>query len=63
MPNQRAKNMKRTTITVEKDSHAWAVAEGRARGINDFSTFVRVLIAAEKKRTERGKKNEKKDRS
>lgn len=55
--------MKRTTITVEKASHAWAVAEGQARGINDFSTFVRVLIAAEKKRMERGTKNEKKDRS
>jgi hypothetical protein len=63
MPNQRAKNMKRTTITVERASHAWAVAEGQARGINDFSTFVRVLIAAEKKRMERGTKNEKKDRS
>jgi hypothetical protein len=62
MPNQRAKNMKRTTITVEATSHAWALAEGQARGINDFSTFVRVLIAAEKKRTGRGK-NEKKDRS
>ena len=62
MPNQRAKNIKRTTITVEKASHAWAVAEGQARGINDFSTFVRVLIAAEKKRMERGR-NEKKDRS
>ena len=54
--------MKRTTITVEKASHAWAVAEGQARGINDFSTFVRVLIAADKKRMGRGK-NEKKDPS
>ena len=62
MPNQRAKHIRRATITVEEASHAWALAEAKARGINDFSTFVRVLIAAEKKRLGRGK-HEKKDPS
>jgi hypothetical protein len=61
MPNQRASNIKRTTITVGARSlYAWAMAEARRRGINDFSTFVRTLIAAERKKVER-KTNEKKD--
>jgi hypothetical protein len=49
MPNQRASNIKRTTITVGADLYAWAMAEARRRGIDDFSTFVRTLIAAERK--------------
>ena len=48
MPNQRAENIRRTTITVGKELYAWAMAEARRRGINDFSTFVRTLIAAER---------------
>jgi hypothetical protein len=59
MPNQRASNIKRTTITVGADLYAWAMAEARRRGINDFSTFVRTLIAAE--RNKERKTNEKKD--
>jgi hypothetical protein len=58
MPNQRAIGVKRTTITVGADLYAWAMGEARRRGINDFSTFVRTLIAAEKLR-ERRKTNEK----
>jgi hypothetical protein len=60
MPNQRADNIKRTTITVGADLYAWAMAEARRRGIDDFSTFVRTLIAAERKRVKR-KTNEKND--
>jgi hypothetical protein len=41
--------MKRTTITVDQPLYAWAMAEAKRRGINDFSTFVRTLIAAEKR--------------
>lgn len=40
--------MKRTTITVDKQMHAWSMDEARRLGINDFSTFVRMLIAREK---------------
>jgi hypothetical protein len=60
MPNQRADNIRRTTITVGKELYAWAMAEARRRGLDDFSTFVRSLIAAERKREER-KTNEKDD--
>ncbi len=49
VPNQRASFMKRTTITVDQSLYAWAMAEAKRRGINDFSTFVRTLIAAEKR--------------
>ena len=59
MPNQRASNIKRTTITVGADLYAWAMAEARRRGIDDFSTFVRTLIVAE--RNKERKTNEKKD--
>ena len=48
MPNQRDPSMKRTTITVGDALYAWAKAEAKRRGINDFSTFVRTLIAKEK---------------
>jgi hypothetical protein len=58
MPNQRANNVRRTTITVGKELYAWAMAEARRRGLDDFSTFVRSLIAAERKKVER-KTNEK----
>ena len=60
MPNQRASNIKRTTITVGADLYACAMAEARRRGIDDFSTFVRTLIAAERNKEKR-KTNEKKD--
>ena len=60
MPNQRAENIRRTTITVGKELYAWAMAEAKRRGLNDFSTFIRSLIAAERKSVER-KTNEKKD--
>jgi hypothetical protein len=60
MPNQRATNVKRTTITVGQELYDWAMAEARRRGIDDFSTFVRVLIAAERNK-ERRKTNEKND--
>jgi hypothetical protein len=60
MPNQRADNIRRTTITVGKELYAWAMAEARRRGLDDFSTFVRSLIAAERKREGR-KTNEKDD--
>jgi hypothetical protein len=53
MPNQRADNVKRTTITVGADLYAWAMAEARRRGINDFSTFVRTLIAAQRNKEKR----------
>jgi hypothetical protein len=59
MPNQRAANVKRTTITVGKELYAWAMAEARRRGLDDFSTFVRALIAAERNRERR--KHEKDD--
>jgi hypothetical protein len=60
MPNQRADNIRRATITVGKELYAWAMAEARRRGLNDFSTFIRTLIAAERKREGR-KTNEKDD--
>jgi hypothetical protein len=60
MPNQRAANIKRTTITVGRELYEWAMAEARRRGIDDFSTFVRALIAAERNK-ERRKTNEKND--
>jgi len=53
MPNQRAENIRRTTITVGADLYAWAMAEARRRGINDFSTFVRTLIAAQRNKEKR----------
>ena len=53
MPNQRAQDIRRTTITVGADLYAWAMAEARRRGINDFSTFVRTLIAAERNKERR----------
>jgi hypothetical protein len=49
VPNQRAASIKRTTITVDESLYVWAMAEAKRRGINDFSTFVRTLIAAERK--------------
>jgi len=58
MPNARAANIKRATITVGCELYEWAMAEARRRGINDFSTFVRTLIAAERNK-ERRKTNEK----
>jgi hypothetical protein len=58
MPNQRSSNVKRTTITVGQTLYDWAMAEAKRRGINDFSTFVRTLIAAEQLREKR-KTNEK----
>jgi hypothetical protein len=58
MPNQRAEGLKRTTITVDADLYLWAMAEAKRRGINNFSTFVRVLIATERRRTA-SKTNEK----
>jgi hypothetical protein len=57
MPNQRDPSMKRTTITVDESLYQWAMSEAKKRGINDFSTFVRTLIASEK----RAKKHEKDD--
>jgi hypothetical protein len=59
VPNQRAPHMRRATITVGTDLYEWAMLEARRRGINDFSTFVRVLIAAEKNKERRkhGKNN------
>lgn len=53
MPNQRASDMKRSTITVGRELYAWAMAEARRRGLNDFSTFVRALIAAERNKERR----------
>jgi hypothetical protein len=53
MPNQRAANVKRTTITVGRELYAWAMAEARRRGLDDFSTFVRTLIVAERNRERR----------
>ena len=53
MPNQRASNIKRTTITVGRDLYVWAMAEARRRGLDDFSTFVRTLIVAERNRERR----------
>jgi hypothetical protein len=50
MPNQRSSKMKRATITVEHEIHAWALSQAKHLGINDFSTFVRMLIAKEKNR-------------
>ena len=58
MPNQRAKNMKRATITVGHEAHSWALAESKRRGIHDFSTFIRTLIAKEMELERR--RNEKK---
>lgn len=55
MPNQRDAKMKRATITVDRAAHAWALAEAKLHGINDFSTFVRMLIAKEKNRKGRVK--------
>jgi predicted CopG family antitoxin len=49
MPNQRDPSLKRTTITVDEELYRWAIEEAKRRGINDFSTFVRTLIAAERK--------------
>jgi len=58
MPNQRDPSLKRTTITVDEELYRWAIQEAKRRGINDFSTFVRTLIAAEKAK----RKNDEKDR-
>jgi predicted CopG family antitoxin len=62
MPNQRAQEIRRTTITVGRELYAWAMLEAKKRGLNDFSTFIRSLIAAERKRVER-KTNEKNNRT
>ena len=59
MPNQRADNIKRTTITVGRELYDWAMAEARRRGLDDFSTFVRTLIVAERNKERR--KHEKDD--
>jgi predicted CopG family antitoxin len=48
MPNQRAAHIKRTTITVDDSLYEWSIKQARKSGINDFSTFVRTLIAAER---------------
>ncbi len=50
--------MKRTTITIGRDAHLWALAEAKRRGVNDFSTFVRTLLAKEMELERR--RNEKK---
>jgi len=58
MANQRASGLKRTTITVDVDLYVWAMGEAKRRGINNFSAFVRVLIA-EERRKQGNKKHEK----
>lgn len=60
MPNQRASNIRRATITVGHDLYDWAKATAEKTGINDFSTFVRTLIAAEMAEEEALKKKLKK---
>ena len=50
MPNKRAEGLKRTTITVDVELYLWAMTEAKRRGINNFSTFVRVLIAEERRK-------------
>jgi hypothetical protein len=50
MPNQRSSKLRRATITVDRETHAWALSQAKLLGINDFSTFVRMLIAKEKNR-------------
>ncbi len=60
VPNQRAAGLKRTTITVDVELYLWAMAEAKRRGINNFSTFVRVLIAEEKRK--QGNKTHEKNR-
>lgn len=60
MPNQRANGLKRTTITVDAELYLWAMAEAKKRGINNFSTFVRVLIAEERRK--QGNKTHEKNR-
>jgi hypothetical protein len=57
VPNHRASSMKRTTITVDHFLYEWAMAEARRRGINDFSTFVRTLIAAEARKNKSHEKD------
>lgn len=47
MPNQRAAHIKRATITVDRKLYEWAKATAEKTGINDFSTYIRTLIAAE----------------
>lgn len=60
MPNKRAEGLKRTTITVDVEFYLWAMAEAKRRGINNFSTFVRVLIAEERRKS--ASKNHEKNR-
>lgn len=50
MPNKRAEGLKRTTITVDEQLYLWAMSEAKKRGVNNFSAFVRVLIAEEKRK-------------
>lgn len=59
MPNQRSKKIRQTSITVDEELHAWALEEAKRRGINDFSTFVRVLIAMHKAEVEKQSMNHK----
>lgn len=55
MPNQRAKHLKRATITVDTQLYLWAIKEADSRGIGNFSAFVRTLLAKEKRK---GRNNE-----
>ena len=50
MPNQRAKHLKRATITVDMQLYLWAIKEADSRGICNFSAFVRTLLAKEKRK-------------
>jgi hypothetical protein len=50
MPNKRAANIRRATITLDDDVHAWALEQSRKIGLNDFSTYVRYIIAHEMER-------------
>jgi hypothetical protein len=50
MPNKRAANIRRATITLDDDVHAWSLEQSRKLGLNDFSTFVRHIIAREMER-------------
>jgi hypothetical protein len=53
MPNKRKAGIRRATITLEDEWHLWALRQARHLGINNFSAFVRFLMAAEKRRQEK----------
>lgn len=47
----------KTSVTIDPELFDWAKSEAHRLGVSDLSTFLRMLIAADKARKEQEKKH------